>query len=1181
MRLRNLTIKGFKSFAKETSLNFNEDVIGVVGPNGSGKSNVVDAIRWVLGEQRSSDLRLEKMSDVLFNGTKKKKEASAAQVTLTFDNDKGILPSEYSEVSISRLLYRSGESEYRLNDVRCRLKDINTLLMDTGMGSNSYAIIALGMVDDILSDKDHARRQMFEQAAGISKYKQRKKETKSKLKSTQRDLDRIEDLIFEIDGNLKSLEKQARRARKYLEIKDQYREESIKLATFKIHKLRDDYKEIEKDLATEIKAYNDLDASMLKKEAEVEALKNNTLDSEQALSQTQQALNKLVNTIRKLETDRGLLNQKSDFKQQSHTSIWRGVENNKKVVVELSEKLINQQERIQSEQEQVDAMNTELSAMKSDLASIRSQHETVKSQTDQHNRDVMSKRETIYELEKKIALLQNNITNISESFRRSEQNYHERTQEKTKHKDQAIALQKDVAIAQEELAQLSKSNDERKQQLDNLYEKRSQYKNELSGISRKLDATRNEFNLLKSMVDSMEGYPESIKYLSKTLESPLPILSDLLDVDDAYKTVIETYLSPYLNHYVVDHQDTALHAIDLLSKSQKGRAQFFIMDLIKSTHEDLPPYQGLDHVKNFISVAPEYQKLLDLLLKNTFVTDENNFQKFTDEHINLITINGRVIRQGSTLSGGSIGLFEGKKIGRKKTLEKLESKIQKLDNSRVDLEKDISNTEFRIEQLKKQDFERDIKTKRRSVEQLERELYKIDLKLQAYKDLKKERQAKEAEYEEKSEALTKELHGYEDAIKITKGELQEIEKSSVGQNNQLEVFAQALSDATSSYNTRNIEVIKRQNLVENLQRDLDYDQKRLKDIKEDIRRGEIRIRDAHKEIEELRTRIADIGTQLQTLYTEKESEEGALNQAEQEYYASRKIITDGENEVKKLSRSMNQIQLKVQKLRDSLTDVKFNISSVAERIKIEFEININDLINEAAIEEAIDEEELSKKLEKLRIKLGNYGEVNPMAVEAYNEMQERHEDIIKQRNDILEAKEILEKTITEIESKATTQYLASFNQVRSNFIEVFRSLFSEEDDCDLVLLDATNPIDSDIDIIAKPKGKKPKSLSQLSGGEKTLTATALLFALYLLKPAPFCIFDEVDAPLDDANIAKFNKIIKKFSNESQFIIVTHNKATMAAVDVLYGVHMQEQGVSSVTPVDFRSFGNSHEFIANS
>jgi len=283
------------------------------------------------------------------------------------------------------------------------------------------------------------------------------------------------------------------------------------------------------------------------------------------------------------------------------------------------------------------------------------------------------------------------------------------------------------------------------------------------------------------------------------------------------------------------------------------------------------------------------------------------------------------------------------------------------------------------------------------------------------------------------------------------------------------------------------------------------------------------------------------------------------------------VITEIEDEIRKITRNQNQIQLKVQQIRDSYTDVKFKISAVGERLKIEFGISINDIINEEIEELTMTEAELEEKVERLKSRLGNYGDVNPMAVEAYNEMHERYENISKQRQDILEAKDSLLETIKEIETTAKEMFLTAFDEVRTNFIEVFRSLFSEEDNCNLILVDPDNPLDSQIEIIAKPKGKKPKSLSQLSGGEKTLTATALLFALYLLKPAPFCIFDEVDAPLDDANIQKFNKIIKKFSKDSQFIIVTHNKSTMSAVDFLYGVYMQEQGVSSVTPVDFRNF----------
>ena len=385
----------------------------------------------------------------------------------------------------------------------------------------------------------------------------------------------------------------------------------------------------------------------------------------------------------------------------------------------------------------------------------------------------------------------------------------------------------------------------------------------------------------------------------------------------------------------------------------------------------------------------------------------------------------------------------------------------------------------------------------------------------------------------------------------------------------LDLLNEELRLASDSYNSANIEAIKQQNLLDNFQNEAQYKHSRIKDVTEKLELEQNKLAKDQSDLKDSKANLIDLEAKLIELYKERDTFQGNLSLAEQEYYKARNNISEIEEIVRKLNRNLNQKQLEINNLKDQFNDIRFKISSVGERLKIEFDININDIINEE-ITSDMPLEELEEKVERIRKRIANYGEINPMALEAYEEIKVRYDNIVTQRQDILDAKDSLMETISEIETTAKEKFMESFDLVRDNFIMVFRSLFTEDDNCDLILLDEDNPLESDIEIVAKPKGKKPRSLSQLSGGEKTLTATALLFALYLLKPAPFCIFDEVDAPLDDANIQKFNKIINKFSKESQFIIVTHNKATMAAVDVLYGVYMQEVGVSGIAPVDFRS-----------
>ena len=1173
MRLKNLTVKGFKSFANETSLNFNDDVIGVVGPNGSGKSNVVDAIRWVLGEQKSKELRLEKMSDIIFNGTKKRKEASTAQVTLTFENTKGILPVEYQTVAVSRILYRSGESEYRLNGVTCRLKDIMTLLMDTGIGSNSYAIIALGMVDDILSDKENARRRMFEQAAGVSKYKRRKRETLNKLKGTTADLDRVEDLLFEIEGNLKSLEKQAKRAQKYLDLKSNYKTLSVQFAQVSIKSLKDDYKTLGASLKTEQDLYSGMDAEIRKKEALLEKEKKGNIEKEQSLSTKQRELNELVTKIRNVESEKSLLEQKQKFKESNAKTLKSSISASKVDLERFDAEVKALKNRLGKEESQKNKLFDSIAEYKNKYEAIKNDHQNAKQAFDARVLERENLNRIIFDLEKQLALISNNESNIKEELKRGAFSLEGRKSEYKNAKSALEKLQKEIAQKDKNLDILAKAEESRKKKLAELESKQEEVRTELVKVTRTIDSKQNEYDLLKSMIDNYEGFPESIKFLSTNWKKDVPVLSDLLDVEEEYKGIIEQYLSSYLNYYVVSDMNEAKTAIELLTTSQKGKANFFLLDQIKSFVAEGVNLADTSPAFSKVKVDPKYDNLLNFLLKDVLVYEgafsDFDYNVLPDQYTYLAK-SGSFLKGKNFIGGGSVGLFEGKKIGRKKNLEKLSKDLKKLEETKEKLSGKLEQVKNQLLSLKQTDKDVEISSLQKEKAELEREQANLNARIDVYKQYKKEQKDKEESGAVQLEQLKSQAKSIGKQLSSANTDIKNLDGKK-GDDTDLDSLNSVLSSASQKYNEANIGGIQQQNLVSNLTKDLDFKLSRVFDLERRLKQDKIRRKDEIESAEDIGKQIKTIEESLIAFYTTKKENEDKLSNAEQLYYSARNSITEIEDEVRKITRNQNQIQLKVQQIRDNYTDVKFKISAVGERLKIEFGISINDIINEELEELEISEAELEEKVERLKSRLSNYGDVNPMAVEAYNEMHERYENISTQRADILAAKESLLETIKEIETTAKEMFLTAFEQVRTNFIDVFRSLFSEEDNCNLVLVDPDNPLDSPIEIIAKPKGKKPKSLSQLSGGEKTLTATALLFALYLLKPAPFCIFDEVDAPLDDANIQKFNKIIKKFSKDSQFIVVTHNKSTMSAVDILYGVYMQEQGVSSVTPVDFRNF----------
>jgi len=1094
MRLRTLEIKGFKSFAE----------------NGSGKSNIVDAIRWVLGEQKSKELRLDKMTSVIFNGTKKRKPSGAASVSLTFENTKNLLPTEYNMVTVTRMLYRSGESEYRLNNVPCRLKDVTSLFLDTGIGSNSYAIIALNMVDDLLSDKENARRRMFEQAAGISKYKKRKRETLNKLKNTEADLERIEDLLFEIEGNLKSLEKQAKRAERYYAIKKEYKEIALDLAVYQVSEYKEDYKSIEARLTSEMDGFRQLEIDNRQLEATIEEEKRKNLDYEKNLS------------------------------------------------AELDDLLEEAEE---------------------ELAKIKSSHSTLKSDLDQYLEAQQNMERAIFELEKNKAINVNQLESLGRSLLQNQQEILNRQGEIDTLGGQLTELTEKEAKQGALIESLEKKEGERQIEIERTEKEITTLNEKIAITSRSLDAKENEFKLTKSMVDNLEGFPESIKFLSNNKEwkTKAPLLSDIIYVNEEFRVAIENYLDPYLNYYVVENMEAALNAVKLLNRTQKGKANFFLLDAFKDYAPSMTTFGNFTRATELVEVDGKYTHLVSHLLSNVFVTEKEAgelTEKIADASIVLLSKSGGFIKKKFSLSGGSVGLFEGKKIGRKKNLEILEKAIAELDKQKDKLTSTLLELKANLKALKANSSKVSINTEKKIFNQLSQQKVSIQTKVENFESFAsgvttkiEENQLRISKIKDNNKVIEEQLIEKRKTAAAAKSKLANTDDS-------FKEVANKMSVANHSFNEKNIAFIKQQNMVNTIQQELTFREKQLVELKEKLENDLVTINSSDGEIMELLKKMKALDAKLLDAYEIKKERSKTLGTAEQAYFKARGYITEMEDNLRKSNRKYLDTQSLINNLKDKFNDIKLNLSAIGERMKLEFQISINEVIKMEP-KEGIKRVELQARVDKLKKRLDNYGEINPMAVEAYNEIKERYDTITQQRDDVVAAKNSLIETITEIETTATAQFMEAFEKVRVAFIEVFQSLFTKDDICDLKLEDPENPLDSRITITAKPKGKRPQSISQLSGGEKTLTATALLFALYLLKPAPFCIFDEVDAPLDDANIEKFNNIIKKFAERSQFIVVTHNKQTMAAVDVIYGVHMQEMGVSSVTPVDFRTLEHSN------
>ncbi|HMS30658.1 MAG TPA: chromosome segregation protein SMC [Saprospiraceae bacterium] len=1178
MRLKSLEIKGFKSFADDTVIHFNEEITGIVGPNGSGKSNIVDAIRWVLGEQKGRELRLAQMADVIFNGTKKRKAAPMAQVTLNFENTKNILPTDYQDISISRLLYRSGESEYRLNGVNCRLKDITSLFLDTGVGPDSYAIIALGMVEDILSNKENARRKMFEQAAGISKYKARKKESIQKLKATNEDLARIEDLLFEINNNLTDLEKQAKRAKKYFEMRDKYRSTAMLLYHISVNNLREKINSISDQINQKLDLHREQEIIVRNTEAELEQFKKSNLDKEKNLGDFQKKVNLILDEIRTAEGDVQVKDQKRNLLESQILQIAQQIET---AGVRLQSLELEIVQRLQeADDSAVEYQKASHQSLTQEQIYIEKQTEfdDLKAGVDIFNQEKSLNEKAIFDLEKTIAIAENQIENIQVENQRLENELELKVKEFSHFEIQKIEKDQSLVVVRQKITECLREEEIRQEKIKNLQKEIESQNSKIGQLNRSKDAKKNEFELLKSMVEKMEGFPESIRFLHQNWRKDIPVLSDLIYTAEKYRNAIEMFLEPYLNYYVVHTEDEALKAIKLLMSSGKGKAHFFILDKFRQIHKTQADIKNCKKASDLVEVDELYQPLFNSLLNNVYIPDDDkqldDVIRFPDE-ISVVSVSGSILKKSEAISGGSVGLFEGKKLGRKKNLEKLEKEIKDLELEILSLDRNLVDVKNDLKKLELDHRNSDLLDLRKSETELVAAQAQLQTKLQHFIEFKESVSARLLKNKSQAADLKNQIQNQNSDLGLARNKYDLLLQSIADKDDVFGKVSAELSHVLNEFNQSKIEVLKWQNRHETNKRELGFRQQQKEEITGKNNEDEQKITNYRNEVAELKSSLTAARELLRERFEAKKILESDLSSLEKEYYEARNEITIYENKIKAAQKASNDLQSDINALKDNRSEASYKIQSTEEKTEIEFSMKLSEFVPDQETID-MDEDQLRDRSLYYKVRLDNYGEINPLALEAYEEMKERHDKIQEQRTDILQAQEKLLETIKEIENTATAGFMLAFNQVRTHFQDVFRSLFTADDDCDLILLDQNDPLECDIDIIAKPKGKRPKSIHQLSGGEKTLTAIALLFSLYLLKPAPFCIFDEVDAPLDDINIEKFNHIIRKFSKSSQFIIITHNKLTMAEVDVLYGVYMEEQGISGVTSVDFRKY--DHEIV---
>lgn len=1175
MRLKSLDIKGFKSFADKTQVLLDHPITGVVGPNGCGKSNIVDAIRWVIGEHKIKSLRSDNLEDLIFNGSRTRARSGMAEVSLTFENTRGLLPTEFTTVTITRRFYKNGESEYRLNDVSCRLKDIHNLFLDTGVSNDSYAIIELGMVDDIIKDKEGSRRRMLEQAAGISIYKTRKKEARQKLEGTESDLGRIDDLLFEIGNNLRTLETQAKKAERYLQIRADYKEISIELAKASLEHFNGQYKTLNAQSAAETARRAALEAAVTEGEEALTRDKTLFAEKESVLATLQKAFNETIADIRHRESDYKLAVQRKAHLEEREAQLQGFLSGADTQLKDLESALQNSGNRQAEAEETLLSLRAGLDALRTTLDATRAVFDEKKTAL-QQLRDAHTKAQHGgFDAEKKSALAEAAVANLTRNRAQLEEESSTRAAQITRLRTEQAEAAALEAEKRAELAALLEKQESLKKEIAAGQSELETLRATLADETRALDARRNEYDLLKSLVDSLEGYPDSIKFLRKNKEwnNSAPLLSDVFTTGPDYRKALESVLEPYLNYFVVENKAEAVAAIALLEKARKGKAAFFLLDHLPGFPENKALFpenlpQNSVAALDVVDVEARYAPLLNALLADVYICPDGSLP-VDAPGVTLVEQSGRFRTGKVSVHGGSVGAFEGAKIGRAKNLERLSEEVGQRTAQTAELRAAITAVQQKIA-----GFQAGLSDK--AVQQLQSEISRLhntasnagsraeqleqmgETTTRRIADLK----AQQVEAQTAAETARNTIETVREVLADFKAQIEKAQQDFSG-------VESAYNQANSGYNAHNIQLHQAQSKLESLKQEAGFRQSQIATLREQIAKSSAEQAESKSRLSGIEREISESSAEIAQRVRAKESDEARLKGEEAEYYALRNRLAAAETALSQKRRDKEAVDTVLAAVREKLGEMRLQLAGMKERMQLEFKVDLDAILEEARTT-TLPLDALQTETDRLKKRLDTLGEINPTAIEAYTEMKARHDFIAEQKSDLVQARDALLATIEEVESTANSKFKETFDRVRENFITVFKALFTEADNADLRLTDESNVAESGIEIYAQPKGKKPSTLTQLSGGEKTLTSTAFLFAIYLIKPAPFCILDEVDAPLDDANVGKFTNMIRQFSDKSQFIIVTHNKQTMAAVDVIYGVTMQEPGVSKLVPVDFRS-----------
>ncbi|RSK26995.1 chromosome segregation protein SMC [Bacillus sp. HMF5848] len=1177
MFLKRLDIVGFKSFAERVSIDFVSGVTAVVGPNGSGKSNITDSIRWVLGEQSAKSLRGAKMEDIIFAGSDSRKALNVAEVTLTLDNEDHFLPIDYHEVSVTRCVYRSGDSEFFINKQACRLKDIIDLFMDSGLGREAFSIISQGKVEEILSSKAEERRTIFEEAAGVLKYKTRKKKAEYKLAETQENLNRVTDILYELEQQIEPLQVQSSIAKDYLQQKEELEKSEVSLMVHDIEEryekweqLKESYEktsDLELASATELQKH---EANLTEKREQLQALDESIEDLQQVLLLTSEELEKLEG-------------RKEVLKERK-----KNTEQNKQQLIdqaaELTKRKSELQEAVQQETVKKADLVNELDIVKADLDEkdklVQTYSENIEEEIEQLKSDYI-------ELLNEQATQRNEQSHISSQLKQHETKSTRLLENNKKYVEQRIdietrkdQLHANLAITQKELNdQIVQFREQQRhiEQLKGQYQKKESL---LYQAYQYLQQVKSRKTALEEMQDDYAGFYQGVKEVLKAKETHLTgvegAVAEVIQVPKVYETAIEIALGPAMQHVVVATEHDARQAIQYLKQHSFGRATFLPLTVIKERVLSSSDVVRMSSHPAFVGVAADiitcdekYRKVVSNLLGTVVITKDlkgaNELAKLVNHRCRFVTVEGDVVNPGGSMTGGAVKQKGTSLLSRNRELEEIQNKLSDMEGKTKELEVEVKQVKLKITTSEENlDNLRQTGEKlrlseqavRSDIKQIEMEEKNVNEQLSIYDSEQANLTADKYQLSERYKELVSSLEGKAEEIRLLDKKIKQLTEQKQQNQTSKEALQAELTELKVFHAEKKQQFANVTTTLSRLTEELTATSKKLTYINEDLDLLKSGMYTDENDVEKLQEAASD-------KQAEKNNVIQLISVRREERLNLQATIEHKEQELKELKRQVKQFN-------DVLKDYEVKIN----RLDVELDNLLHHLREEymmsfEAAKEAyplqIEVSEARKRVKLIKLAIEELGTVNLGAIDEYERVSERFEFLTEQKDDLITAKETLFKVIGEMDDEMNKRFEETFVAIKSHFESVFQALFGGGR-ADLVLTDPQDLLHTGVEIVAQPPGKKLQNLGLLSGGERALTAIALLFSILKVRPVPFCVLDEVEAALDEANVQRFAQYLRKFSKETQFIVITHRKGTMEGADVLYGVTMQESGVSKLVSV---------------